>query len=86
MPKLKLVCAVQHEMVILRSDKDPAGLPVSRSRVDEGAVGPKVGEIEGLHTGDSKAATFDLKPGSYILLCNLSNHYTRGMVQQIEVK
>ena len=49
-------------------------------------MGSKIGEVGDLKAGDNKSATFDLKPGTYILLCNLSNHYTKGMVQQSEVK
>jgi uncharacterized cupredoxin-like copper-binding protein len=75
-----------HEMVLFKSDKDPGSLPVTRGKVDEAAIGQKIGEVEGLHAGDSKSATFDLKPGSYILICNLTNHYSKGMVSQIEVK
>jgi uncharacterized cupredoxin-like copper-binding protein len=75
-----------HEMVLFKSDKDPGSLPVTRGKVDEAAIGQKIGEVEGLHTGDEKSATFDLKPGSYILICNLTNHYSKGMVSQIEVK
>jgi hypothetical protein len=53
-----------HEMVIFKSDKDPGSLTVTRSRVDEGSVGTKIGEVEDLKAGDDKSATFDLKPGT----------------------
>jgi len=76
----------EHEMVLFKSDKDPSSLPVSRGKVDESAIGQKIGEVEGLRSGDDKSATFDVKPGSYILVCNLTNHYNKGMVSQIEVK
>lgn len=75
-----------HEMILVKSDMDPANLPVTRSHVDEPSIGQKVGELEGLHAGDNKSATWDLKPGTYILICNLANHYTKGMVAQVQVK
>jgi uncharacterized cupredoxin-like copper-binding protein len=75
-----------HEMVIFKSDKDPGSLPVSKSRVDESAVGDKIGEIEDLKPGSSKSATFNLSPGKYLLICNLANHYAKGMISQFEVK
>jgi uncharacterized cupredoxin-like copper-binding protein len=75
-----------HEMVIFKSDKDPASLPVSKGKVDEGALGQKIGELEGLGAGTKKSERFDLTPGTYILLCNLTNHYNKGMVSQVEVK
>jgi uncharacterized cupredoxin-like copper-binding protein len=59
---------------------------VSKSRVDESAVGDKIGEIEDVKPGSSKSATFTLSPGKYLLICNLANHYSKGMVSQIEVK
>src|SRR5256885_1861682 len=68
----------EHEMVLFKSDKDPASLPISKGNVDESAIGQKVGEIEGLRSGDDKSATFDVKPGKYILICNLVNHYNKG--------
>ena len=76
----------EHEMVLFKSDKDPSSLPASRGKVDESAIGQKIGEVEGLRAGDDKSATFDVKPGTYSLICNLTNHYSKGMVSQIEVK
>jgi uncharacterized cupredoxin-like copper-binding protein len=76
----------EHEMVLFKSDKEPGSLPVTRGKVDEAAIGQKIGEVEGLRAGDNKSASFDLKPGSYILICNLTNHYSKGMVSQVEVK
>jgi uncharacterized cupredoxin-like copper-binding protein len=76
----------QHEMGIYKTDKDPGGLPVSKGRVDEGTLGQKIGELEGFKAGDEKSESFDLTPGTYILICNLTNHYSKGMVSQIQVK
>ena len=49
-----------HEMGIFKTDKDPASLPVSKGKVDEGALGQKLGELEGLGAGAKKSGTFDL--------------------------
>jgi uncharacterized cupredoxin-like copper-binding protein len=76
----------QHEMVLIKSDKDLTGLPVSRATVDESAVRQKIDEIEDFKAGDHKSATFALEPGAYILICNLANHYNKGMVAQITVQ
>jgi uncharacterized cupredoxin-like copper-binding protein len=76
----------EHEMGLYKTDKDPASLPVSKGKVDETAIGQKIGELEGFKSGDEKSGSFDLKPGTYILICNLTNHYNKGMVSQVQVK
>jgi len=76
----------EHEMGIYKTDKDPGSLPVSKGKVDESAIGQKIGELEGLKAGDEKSGSFDLSPGTYILICNLTNHYSKGMVSPITVK
>jgi uncharacterized cupredoxin-like copper-binding protein len=81
--------AVEHELVVVQSDADPAALPVY-SATDKRAEGHVVGdvdedkvtsegEVEGIEAGATKDATFDLKPGKYVLMCNLATHYTMGM-------
>jgi uncharacterized cupredoxin-like copper-binding protein len=50
-------------------------------KVDEVASGTAIGMIEesSLGSGESANATFDLSPGKYVLICNLSGHYKDGM-------
>jgi uncharacterized cupredoxin-like copper-binding protein len=76
----------EHEMGVYKTDKDPGNLPASKGKVDETSVGQKIGELEGFKAGDEKSASFDLTPGTYILICNLTNHYNKGMVSQLQVK
>ena len=75
---------VEHELVLFRSDADPAALPVAGGEVDEAALeaegGVNVGEIEEVGPGQSKSGSFDLtKPGKYVMFCNLPDHYEQGM-------
>lgn len=62
----------QHELLIVAAS-DAASLPTQPDgSVDEEALGERrVGEIPDVRTGASKRATFDLAPGSYVVLCNI---------------
>ena len=55
--------------------------------VDEAASGTVIGKIEAseLGSGASAGATFDLSPGKYVLICNISGHYDAGMYTDFEV-
>ena len=79
----------QHELVVVKSDKDPAKLPVygpgdtlpeghGVGDVNEDEVTSE-GEIEEIDIGGSKDATFVLGSGKYVLICNLPSHYSQGM-------
>ncbi len=84
-----------HELVIVRTDIPAAELPTREDGAfDEEAEGVEViGEIEEFDVGLTESATFDLEPGSYVLLCNLVEeedgemeaHYQMGMWIDFEV-
>lgn len=69
-----------HEMVISPVPANNAELPyiASEEKVDEDAAG-HVGEVAELEPGQSGALTITLKPGDYILYCNIPGHYILGM-------
>jgi plastocyanin len=80
-----------HEFVVIRTDLAPDALPtMPEGMVDEEGEGIEViGEIEEFPRGETRSATFDLDPGSYVLVCNLVGnpvthpggeiHYEMGM-------
>lgn len=76
-----------HELIVIKSDMDTAALPPSAARgvVDEAAIGEYVGGWEDVQPGASTSGTLTLAPGRYILLCNLTDHYARGMVSTLQV-
>lgn len=80
---------VEHELVLFRSDADPASLPLAGGEVDEAALeaegGENVGEIEEVQPGQSKSGSFELTPGKYVMFCNLPAHYKQGMYGSITV-
>jgi hypothetical protein len=83
-------------MVIVRASSAES-LPVDKDGAfDEGkaATGSVIGEVEGFPAGERCEGTFDLTPGSYILLCNLvetengkvESHFKEGMHAKFTVK
>jgi uncharacterized cupredoxin-like copper-binding protein len=75
-----------HEFVVVSSDAKALDLPRdAEGKADENAVAP-VDEVEDIAIGESKELTVDLKPGHYILLCNLPGHYGQGMAIDFVVK
>ncbi|MFN8112415.1 MAG: plastocyanin/azurin family copper-binding protein [Solirubrobacterales bacterium] len=75
-----------HELVLAKSDLDPAKLPTtSDGSVDEEAL-DTVGEAPDVAPGDTGSFTADLEPGSYVMFCNLPGHYASGMYGSLTVK
>jgi uncharacterized cupredoxin-like copper-binding protein len=76
-----------HEFVVVKTDLDPADLPKDADGAfDEKGAGVEfVDEKENIGPGQQAALTVDLAPGQYVLLCNLEDHYARGMYRRFEV-
>ncbi len=79
--------ALIHEMVISPVKDTNAPLPYDQAgnKVDEDAAG-HLGEVAELEPGRSGVLTLDLKPGTYILYCNVAGHYALGMWALLSVK
>jgi uncharacterized cupredoxin-like copper-binding protein len=75
-----------HEMLIspIMDDSTPLPYLADENRVDEDAAG-HLGEVSELDPGAKGALTIDLKPGRYILFCNIPGHYVMGMWTLIDV-
>jgi len=74
---------VVHELVLLKTDEDPAALPKKGDEVDESTA---VGEIADVEPGSTKKATFKLVPGNYAMVCALPGHYEGGMYGSLTVE
>ncbi len=83
--------AVGHEVVIVKTDRAANAMVVKSDtgKVDEAASGETAGEIE-VEAGATGAATFNLAPGHYALICNIADangkHYKEGMFADFTVK
>ncbi len=79
--------AEPHDLVLVRTERDPADLPVRGHRVDLTTAGDVIGEIEPLPPGDSAATdAIPLDSGSYVILCNVPGHYEEGMYYELLVR
>lgn len=89
------VGAEPHELVVVRAENATA-LPVSQDgsmAEDQLRPGQLVGEIEEFPAGQDCTGVFELRPGSYVLLCNIvetengmpESHFEEGMFVQFTV-
>jgi uncharacterized cupredoxin-like copper-binding protein len=83
-----------HELVVLPLASDAAAgqrVPGADGKVDEaGSLGEAsadcaVGTGEGIPAGAVGWVTLTLSPGTYEVICNLTNHYADGMYQKLTV-
>ncbi len=69
-----------HELVVFKTELAEDALPVVGDAVDETAPDlTLVDEVEDIAPGGTATLTVDLEPGNYVLICNISGHYSRGM-------
>ncbi len=61
-----------------RQSRRPLPYDSDDQRVIEDKI-KSLGETEEMQPGTSKDLTLDLKPGTYLLLCNVAGHYAAGM-------
>ncbi len=71
---------IEHEMVVIKTDKGAANLTTGDEADETGAVD----EIT-LAAGESGDLKVDLEPGNYALVCNLPGHYSNGMYADFTV-
>lgn len=77
---------IAHELVIIKTDMDPAQLPMSGGKVDEDKAGKVVDEIAEFAAGKTESGTFKLDAGHYALICNITGHYQSGMHAGLTVR
>jgi uncharacterized cupredoxin-like copper-binding protein len=68
---------MEHEVIVLKTDTPADQLKVGANHeVSEDA---SVGEDSETKPGKTKSTTINLKPGTYVLACNIERHYEKGM-------
>jgi uncharacterized cupredoxin-like copper-binding protein len=69
---------VTHEIEVFRGDVDPATLPVEDNVASTEGL-ELVDEIEDITPGSTANLTIELEPGTYVVMCNLPEHFGKGM-------
>jgi hypothetical protein len=75
-----------HALTVLRTDLRPDELPtgsIGEARTSEEGI--EVVYWEPIQGKDTYTAEVALERGSYVLICNIANHYARGMRTGFEV-
>jgi uncharacterized cupredoxin-like copper-binding protein len=79
-----------HELVLARTNAAPGALPTtSDGGVDEAKLesqGRDAGEVADVEPGKTKQGVLKLKPGRYVMFCNVPGHYAQGMYGTLTVK
>jgi len=75
------VGAIDHELVIIRTNTPSSSLPLNGAKIDEGNVGEIMARInpEELGAGEYSQVATTLESGVYVLVCNIPGHYSAGM-------
>jgi uncharacterized cupredoxin-like copper-binding protein len=75
-----------HELIVVAVDNPNTPLPYddNASQIPEQQI-KVLGEIEEMAPNAERVLTVDLKPGTYLLICNVPGHYAAGMWTQLTV-
>jgi hypothetical protein len=79
----------QHNFEVLRTDLPAGDLPVSDLNFAVEVEAPGIessGSVQPLPDGASESLTVTLESGTYVLICNLTSHYQRGMWAKLSVR
>lgn len=81
-----LASQIIHEVIVARLPEGTQKLPYDETsqRVDESAL-QSFGSVNEIDPSKSASLTLELKPGKYLLYCNLPGHYMAGMWTLIDV-
>jgi len=79
---------VPHQLVVIKTDLNPADLPLERVAVDVEAAGEQLLSVD-VPAADGEAgrqvSATELDPGEYAIICNIPGHYQQGMYASFEV-
>jgi uncharacterized cupredoxin-like copper-binding protein len=73
-----------HEVLVFHDNGQPLPYNEGAGRLIEKQM-ESLGEIADLDPGEAREKTFNLTPGTYLLLCNQSNHLKAGMFARLKV-
>jgi uncharacterized cupredoxin-like copper-binding protein len=77
-----------HEINVDRTDLAAADLPLREDGLSVAEDSPmlkRIGSVEILEAGDTTNLKLNLRPGHYVLYCNLEGHYLGNMYETLDV-
>jgi uncharacterized cupredoxin-like copper-binding protein len=76
-----------HELIVVRGRVSSLPLRSDGLTVDEDAVSKReAGALEPANPGASRSLPVDLKPGHYVMFCNMYGHFESGMHEDLVVR
>ncbi len=79
--------SVEHDFLVLDTDRDPDDLPLEKGKVDTKARGIKeLGHVHTIRSGRKTTEEVDLDAGRYLLICNVEGHFQSGMHTPFQVR
>jgi uncharacterized cupredoxin-like copper-binding protein len=76
-----------HELIVVRANGRPLPLRPDGITLNEQALAPRrIGSIEGTSPGSVHTLILHLRPGRYVLFCNMLGHYLGGMRAELTVR
>ena len=75
--------AMDHEFLVLRSDRHHHSLAVKNGRAVETG---RLGKIPLIRKGTTRKITLKVPRGKYVLLCNMLGHYQAGQYASLRVR
>jgi len=84
---VNLASTLVHEVIVapVIDENQVLAYDAAKTRVDQETI-QTLGQISEIDPNKSASMTLELKPGKYVLYCNLPGHYMAGMWAVIEVK
>ncbi|HVA14977.1 MAG TPA: hypothetical protein VNF99_17155 [Stellaceae bacterium] len=73
-----------HEVIVIKDTGAPLPYDEKAGKVVESQI-KSLGEVSDLKPGAAGKKTFDLTPGTYLLICNQAMHMKNGMFARLKV-
>ena len=78
---------VAHELILVRAERPRLPLRADGFTVDEDSLERvKVGALEPGASGQDRRLDVRLRPGRYVMFCNMAGHYLAGMHRKLMVR
>lgn len=74
-----------HEMLVVLDDGSKLPYDDKNAKIDESKAG-SLGEVSETEHGKSGKLKLKLKPGNYVLFCNIAGHFANGMWAKLTVE